>query len=94
MSNIYIIAHYKILSIMNLVLFLSFCEIINLFLSSSMYIIQLFVKVISTMLFYHYQYCFLISNDIRATCFSLSIVYILIMQLILCLALLSGLLYL
>lgn len=74
MSNIYIIAHYKILSIMNLVLFLSFYEIINLFLSSSMYIIQLFVKVISTMLFYYYQYCSLINNDIRATCFSLSII--------------------
>ena len=37
MSNTYIIAHYKILSIINLVLFLSFCEIINLFLSSIIY---------------------------------------------------------
>ena len=94
MSNIYIIAHYKILSIMNLVLFLSFCEIINLFLSSSIYTIQLFTTVILTMSFYHYQYYFLINNDIRAICFSLSTVYILIMQLILCLALLSDPLYL
>ena len=64
MSNTYIIAHYKILSIMNLVLFLSFCEIIILFLSSSIYMIQLFIKVISDMLFYYYQYRFLINNDI------------------------------
>ena len=85
MSNIYIIAHYKILSIINLVLFLSFREIINLLLSSSMYTIQLFINVISDISFYHFQYHFLINNDIRATCFSLSIVYILIIPLILCL---------
>ena len=64
MSNTYIIAHYKILSIMNLVLFLSFCEIINLFLSSSMYMIRLFIEVISGMPFYHHQHHFLINNDI------------------------------
>ena len=86
MNNVYIIAHYKILSIRNLILFSPFCKIITLFLSSSIYTIQLFIKVMLTMPFYNYQYHFLISNDIRATCFSLSIVYILIMQLILCLA--------
>ena len=45
--------------------------------------IHLFIKVILGMPFYHYQHHFLIYNDIRATCFSLSILYILIMQLIL-----------
>ena len=56
MSNTYIIAHYKILSIMNLVLFLSFCEIINLFLSSVFYANNLFIKSILIMPFYYSQF--------------------------------------
>ena len=63
MSNIYIIAHYKILSIMNLVLFLSFCEIINLFLSSVFCANNLFIKSILIMPFYYSQFLFLINND-------------------------------
>ena len=63
MSNIYIIAHYKILSIMNLVLFLSFCEIINLFLSSAFCANNLFIKSILIMPFYYSQFFFLINND-------------------------------
>lgn len=63
MSNIYIIAHYNILSIMNLVLFLSFCEIINLFLSSVFCANNLFIKSILIMPFYHSQFLFLINND-------------------------------
>lgn len=63
MSNIYIIAHYKILSIMNLVLFLSFCEIINLFLSSVFCANNLFIKSILIMPFYYSQFFFLINND-------------------------------
>ena len=63
MSNIYIIGHYKILSIMNLVLFLSFCEIINLFLSSVFCANNLFIKSILIMPFYYSQFFFLINND-------------------------------
>ena len=63
MSNIYIIAHYNILSIMNLVLFLSFCEIINLFLSSVFCANNLFIKSILMMPFYYSQFLFLINND-------------------------------
>lgn len=63
MSIIYIIAHYKILSIMNLVLFLSFCEIINLFLSSVFCANNLFIKSILIMPFYYSQFFFLINND-------------------------------
>ena len=63
MSNVYIIAHYKILSIMNLVLFLSFCEIINLFLSSVFCANNLFIKSILIMPFHHSQFFFLINND-------------------------------
>lgn len=63
MSNIYIIAHYKILSIINLVLFLSFCEIINLFLSSVFCANSLFIKSILIMPFYYSQFFFLINND-------------------------------
>lgn len=63
MSNIYIIAHYNILSIMNLVLFLSFCEIINLFLSSVFCANNLFIKSILIMPFYYSQFLFLINND-------------------------------
>ena len=63
MSNTYIIAHYKILSIMNLVLFLSFCEIINLFLSSVFCAYNLFIKSILIMPFYYSQFFFLINND-------------------------------
>lgn len=63
MSNTYIIAHYKILSIMNLVLFLSFCEIINLFLSSVFCANNLFIKSILIMPFYYSQFFFLINND-------------------------------
>ena len=63
MSNTYIIAHYKILSIMNLVLFLSFCEIINLFLSSVFCANNLFIKSILIMPFYYSQFLFLINND-------------------------------
>ena len=63
MSNIYIIAHYKILSIINLVLFLSFCEIINLFLSSVFCANNLFINSILIMPFYYSQFFFLINND-------------------------------
>lgn len=63
MSIIYIIAHYNILSIMNLVLFLSFCEIINLFLSSVFCANNLFIKSILIMPFYYSQFLFLINND-------------------------------
>ena len=86
MNNIYIIAHYKRISIRNLILFSLFFKIINLFLSSMHYAIHLYSKRIVSMPFYYSQFYFLTNNDTRSIYFSLSIVYILIMQLILRLA--------
>ena len=58
---------------MNLILFLSFCEIINLFLSSVFCVNNLFAYDISIMSFYYSQFHFLINDDILGVYFSLSI---------------------
>ena len=49
---------------MNLILFLSFCKIINLFLSSVFCANNLFAYGIPIISFYHSQFQFLINNDI------------------------------